>query len=216
MSSVKMKGRTVEEATEAALQVLSARRDEVDVKVLKEGKGAVLGIFGGEEAEVEVSLSIESAEKGRRVLQEILDLAGFIALVSVVREEGDYLYLEVKGEDMGRIIGKNGATLTALQILVSSILSRQAQKRCSVLIDAEGYRKRQEERAARIATEAIDEAVSAGKEVTLPPMDAAERRLVHMAVKEDGRATSFSRGEGSDRRIVISTQKEDEGGKPSA
>ena len=75
MSSVKMKGRTVEEATEAALQVLSARRDEVDVKVLKEGKGAVLGIFGGEEAEVEVSLSIESAEKGRRVLQEILDLA---------------------------------------------------------------------------------------------------------------------------------------------
>jgi len=214
MDAVRMKGRNVEVAVEAALQVLGARREDVDVKVLKEGKGGVLGVFGGEDAEVEVSIKANIEERGTRVLQDILDKAGFDTMVSSNGEKDERLQLEIKGEDMGRIIGKEGATLDALQILVSSILSRGEQKRRNVTIDAEGYRKRREDKMRDLAKDAIEEAVKKGGEVILPPMDASDRRAVHIAVKEDSRVTSFSRGEGPGRRVVISTDKDAEGDRP--
>lgn len=217
MDSVKMKGRNVEEAVAAALEVLGAKKEEVDIVVLKEGKGGVLGMFGGEDAEVEVSKAGSPAEKAKSILQEILDLAGFTTSVSIeVGDDGQSL-LEVKGDDLGRIIGKDGATLIALQTILSSILSRKAGRRESVYIDAQGYKKRRGEKMKSIATDAIEEALSRNKEVILPPMPAPDRREVHMAIQEDGRATSFSQGEGSERRIVVSPNPSSgpaEGGRP--
>lgn len=203
MSKIKMKGKNVEEAVSIALEVLGVGRDDVDVQVISEGKGGMLGMFGGEDAEVEVSLKEELRERGRRLLQEILDKAGFVSIVSAVGEDAERVYLEIKGDDMGRIIGKDGAALEALQTIVSSVLSKAAQKRKYVSIDADGYRKKKEEKMKKTAEEAIGEALAGGREVALPPMSASDRRLIHMAVKEDGRATSISRGEGMSRRVAI-------------
>jgi spoIIIJ-associated protein len=203
MNEVRMKGRSVDEAVDAALQVLGIAKEEASVKVIKEGKSGILGVFGGEEAEVEVSQKGSSAEKGKAVLQDILDKAGFTTIVSVTKEEKGRLFLEVKGEDLGRIIGRDGAALDALQTLVSSILSRGSRRRELVTVDAADYRKRREEKLGRIAREAVDDAIKRGGEVSLPPMSAVERRAVHIAVKEDGRASSISKGEGASRRVVI-------------
>ena len=216
MREVKMKGRSVEEAVEAALQVLGAAKDEVQVKVLKEGKGGVLGVFGGEEAEVEVTLKEDSTEKGKRILQEILDKTGFLTIVSAAKGEEGRLSLEVKGEDLGRIIGRDGATLDALQTIVSAILSRSTRKRELVSIDAAGYRKRRGEKLRRVAEEAITEALEKGREVVLPPMSARDRREVHLTAQEDGRTISYSKGEGGDRRVVIAPAKGEESGSKSS
>ncbi len=212
MSKVTMKGKNVEDAVAAALEVLGATRDDVDVRVINEGKSGVLGMFGGQEAEVEVSRKEETKERARKVLQEILDKAGFVSIVSALDEDADRVYLEIKGDDMGRIIGKEGAALEALQTIVSAILSKSAQKRKYVSIDAAGYKKKKEEKIRRAAEEAIAEALDRKKEVLLPPMSAADRRVVHIVAKEDGRVTTLSRGEGSSRRVAIAPLGEAEGG----
>jgi len=202
----------VEDAVEAAIQVLGISRSEADVKVINEGRAGVLGVFGGQEAEVEVSPLGSTAEMAKGILQELLDRAGFMTLVSIQGEEKGRSRLEIKGEDLGRIIGKEGAALDAIQTLTSAILSRKLHRRAYVSVDAAGYRDKRSEKLKRAASEAIEEALQKGGEVALPPMSARDRREVHLAVKDDGRASSVSRGQGATRRVIVVPQGEGEGG----
>jgi len=206
MRSVKMKGRTVEDAVEAALQVLGAKKEDVDVKVLSEGGGGLLGI-GAREAEVEVVERGNVQKHAERLLQEILDKMGFVAIAKFTGTQGEYIELEIKGEDMGRIIGREGATINSLQYLLSVMLSKSRGERTRVLVDAEGYRQRRQSNLEKRAEEAAAEVVSSGKELTLEPMPPADRRAIHMALKDHPKVTSFSVGEGEERRIVISPKK---------
>ena len=211
MKEIKMKGRNVEDAVSVAIQVLGVNREDVNVKVLNEGRSGVLGVFGGEEAEVLVSTKEALGEKAQGELQAILDKTGFMALVSIVKEEAESIYLEIKGEDMGRIIGKDGAMLGALETILSAILSKTAQGRVFAHIEAAGYQQKREEKLRETVKMAIDDALDAGKDVMLSPMDPKSRREVHLIVKEDGRASSLSKGEGIERRIVISPKRNGEG-----
>jgi len=202
--NVKMKGKSVEEAIDMALQVLGKTREEVDVKVLSEGASGVLGVFGGKDAEVEVSLKLPVGEESKSVVQEILDKMGFLTLVSVKEEEGDNVHLDINGDDMGRIIGRAGATIDALQFLSSLILSKKHAKRVRVIVDAEGYREKRQKMVTRDAEVVAKEVESSGTEKALPPMSAADRRVIHMFIQESfPKLTSYSRGEGADRQVVL-------------
>lgn len=202
--SVKMKGKTVDEAVGLALQVLGKGKEEVDVKVLSEGESGLLGVFGGKEAEVEVSPKMPIGEEGKAVVQDILDKMGFMTLVSIKSEEGDTVSLEIKGEDMGRIIGRAGSSIDSLQYLASLILSKKHSKRIRVLVDAEGYREKRQKMINQDADVVAKEVESTGKEKAMPPMSAADRRLIHMHIQETyPNLTSYSRGEGSGRQIVL-------------
>ena len=204
MKKVKMKGKTVDAAVNAALEVLGRKKEEVEVRVLSEGKEGVLGVFGGEEAEVEVQTKETVGEKGRELLQETLDKMGFMTLVSLAKEEEETVYLDIKGEDMGRIIGKEGTTLDALQYLIGMMLTREHDRRIRVVADAGGYRKRRARRLERVAEEAAVEVERTGREVALSPMPAADRRAIHLALKGNPKVTSFSLGERGERHIVVS------------
>jgi len=202
--SVKMKGKTVEEAITMALQVLGKTRDEVDVKVLNEAEGGVLGVFGGKEAEVEVSPKTALGEQAKAVVQEILDKMGFLTLVSVKSEEEDAVSLDIKGEDMGRIIGRAGSSIDSLQYLATIILSRKHAKRVRVLVDAEGYREKRQKMVNQEADIVAREVEKTGNERPMPPMSAADRRMIHMYIEEKfPNLASFSRGEGQGRQLVI-------------
>lgn len=203
MASVRMKGKTVEEAKQAALSVLKAKEDEVEVKIIDEGESGVLGIFGGREAEVEVTLKQSIGKQAQEILQEILDRGGFLSLVNLRSEEEEAATLDIKGEDMGRIIGKEGNTIDALQYLLTVIFSKQEGKRIRVSIDAEGYRGRREKTLQNIARETAEKAMASGEEITLEPMNAAERRIIHVALQEDSQVTTYSVGERASRRVVV-------------
>ncbi|HNQ97066.1 MAG TPA: Jag N-terminal domain-containing protein, partial [Treponemataceae bacterium] len=122
--SVRMKGRTTEEAIKSALEVLKAGREEVDVRVISEGEQAVLGVFGGKDAEVEVKIKLDIAEEAKNILQDILDRAGHITQVYIQDDTAETASLEIKADDPARVIGKDGATLAAIQYLVSIISNR--------------------------------------------------------------------------------------------
>jgi len=207
MKSIIMKGKNTEEAIKAALAVLGINSEQAEVKVIKEGKPAVMGIIGGEEAEVEVSLKKPTGEESRQVLQDILDKMGLLAVVDLNKDESENIVLVVKGEDMGRIIGKEGTMLKALEILVNAITWKATGEKIHASIDAGGYREKRITAIQRLANDAADDVIRSGEEKILPYMEAADRRIIHLYLKENANVTTLSRGEGRERRIVISPKK---------
>ncbi len=207
MSIVKMKGRTTEDAIKSALEVLKTDKENVDIRIITEGEPGVLGVFGGKEAEVEVKMKMDIAEEAKNILQDVLDKMGFIANVYIQDNTEEGVSLDIKGDDLSRIIGKDGATLSSLQYLVSVMANKGKEKRKRVEVDCGGYRKKQERRVEKIASETAEEVEISGKEIELPPMNARERRIVHMAIKNLPKVSSYSIGEKNDRRVVVSPKK---------
>lgn len=203
MKRMKMKGKTVEEAVSAAAQVLGVPQDQLTYRVVSEGKGGVMGLFGGQEAEVEVREKGDPAKEANEVLQEIINKMGLLAVGEIVDSSPGDVSLNIKGEELGQIIGKQGATLIAAQTIISTIISNLFGERVRVHLDAGGYLERQADALRRVARQAADDVVETGKEKELPPMSASDRRIVHMALKDNEKVTTFSKGEGADRRLII-------------
>lgn len=206
-SKVRMKGRTTEDAIKAALEVLKVGRESAEIRIISESESGVLGVFGGKEAEVEVSQKLSHEDEAKSILQDILDKSNYIANVYLEKATEDAICLEIKGEDIPRIIGKEGQTLDALQYITSIIANKGRENRKRISVEAGGYRKKQESRVEKIAQEAAEEVLISGKEVVLPPMTARERRIVHVTIKNNDKLSSSSTGERSDRRVVITLKK---------
>lgn len=206
-NTVRMKGRTTEEAIKSALEVLKAAKEDVEVRIVSEGEQGVLGVFGGKDAEVEVKLKTDIAEEAKDVLQDILDRAGHITQVYVQDDSPETASLEIKADDPARVIGKDGATLSALQYLVSVISNRGRELKKRVEVDCGGYRKKQEKRIEKIARETAEEVEISDKEIELPPMTPRERRIVHMTIKDSAKVSSYSVGDRDNRRVIIAPIK---------
>src|SRR3989339_437841 len=207
MKKIKIKGKSVEEAKGHGLKILGLKEEDVDLAIITEGKPGVLGMFGGEECEVEIRQKISAAADAKEILQEILNRLALVAVAEIVSEEENSVALDVKGEDLGKIIGKDGAMLSSLQLIVSSIISRDFSRKIYVNIDAGGYRSNHEQALCRLAKEAAKDVASSGIEKALPPMSAADRRIIHMALKEEEGVTTYSEGEREGRRLIITPNK---------
>ncbi|MCU0640952.1 MAG: KH domain-containing protein [Candidatus Margulisbacteria bacterium] len=207
MKSIKMKGKTVEEATEAAYAVLGVEKGKGKVKVINEGKPAMMGIIGGEEAEVELVASEGFGVEARETLQKLLDMMGMLAAAEIVNEGEGEVSIAVKGEDMGRIIGKEGAMLKSLEVIIGAMTAKIAGERIRVHIDAGGYREKRVKSLERLAAEIADEVESTGVEKVLPYMEAADRRAMHVYLANNPKITTFSKGEGKERRLVIAPKQ---------
>lgn len=203
MKSIKMKGKNVEEAVESALAVLGIERDKVVIRTINEGKPAMMGIIGGEEAEVEVIVKESGAEEARAALQNIMDKMGFLAIAEVVSDSPEGVKLSVKGEDMGRIIGKEGAMLKSLETVVGAIVRKIMGVPTRVRIDAGGYVEKRERVLQKLAADLADEVASTGVEKALPYMEASDRRVIHLYLQDNPKVKSYSVGEGKERRMII-------------
>jgi spoIIIJ-associated protein len=111
--------------------------------------------------------------------------------------------LEIEGRDAGRIIGKKGQTLMALQFLSNRVINRPGKKRRHVIIDAEGYRARREDSLSSMARRLGRQAVEEGKIITFEPMNPQDRRVVHLALAKFPGVVTKSDGEGEARRVQI-------------
>lgn len=113
------------------------------------------------------------------------------------------LYATITGGDVGRLIGKNGRTLAALEYLIYIIVNNEEERNIRVHLDAGNYRERQADRLRHIATQAANRVRKTGFAVELEPMSPAERRLIHMVIADESGVMSESSGEGRGRRVVI-------------
>ncbi len=203
MKKLAMKGKDVKEAVNAASKVLGKGIDEIEYRVINEGKSGVLGVFGGEDAEIEAWGKTSPGEEAKNILQEILDKLGLMAIAEKKRDENGEIELNIKGEDLGQIIGKDGATLKALQTVMVAIIGNIYKEKIRVYVDAGGYKERHEKALERLALDAAKDVEESGKEKVLPPMTAADRRIIHICLKDSDKITTYSQGEGADRRLVI-------------
>jgi spoIIIJ-associated protein len=146
----------------------------------------------------------EDLEAGVGVLRDLLALMGVdaeVALDEGPRHEG----IDVMGPDLGALIGRGGENLVALQQITSAITSRRVGRTVHVPLDIEGYRKRREEQLREIARRVASRVRASGQAVTLEPMLAYERRIVHLAVQDAPGVKTESVGVDPNRRVVISS-----------
>ena len=120
-----------------------------------------------------------------------------------VVDRGEEILAEISGGDAGRLIGKGGRTLAALEFLSNAVVNKGDADPIRVVIDVGGYKRRRDERLRQVAERAASRVRKGGREVELEPMSGAERRIVHMALADDVDVYTESTGEGRGRRVVV-------------
>lgn len=144
------------------------------------------------------------ADTAIAALQDILKYfnVGEVVIDEYEGDEGE-LILDITGDDLAVLIGRHGRTLDSLQFLISSITSRKVGHRYPIVVDVEGYKSRQRQKIEGIARSAASKAFNQNRSIKLRPMTPYERRLVHIALRDDDRVETISEGEGRARRVVI-------------
>ena len=118
-------------------------------------------------------------------------------------DEPAEIQLEISGRDAGRVIGKKGQVLAAVQYLTNRIVNRPGLDRRYVTVDAEGYRSRRDNTLASMARRLGKQAVDEGKIITFEPMNPRDRRVIHLALAKFEGVVTKSEGEGDERRVQI-------------
>jgi spoIIIJ-associated protein len=148
----------------------------------------------------------ERTENALSFVQQVLDdmdMECDVQLRPAKPEEPLEIQLEITGPDSGRVIGKKGQVLAALQYLTNRVVNRPGIERRYVTVDAEGYRSRRDDTLATMARRLGKQAVEGGKIITFEPMNPRDRRVIHLALAKFEGVITKSEGEGDDRRVQI-------------
>jgi spoIIIJ-associated protein len=157
---------------------------------------------GHEDDRKPVDLDGQVAE-AREILTRILDLMGERGEITVTEEDSEGIELAIKGDGSGLLIGRHGQTLDALEYLVNRILARKVKDTVPITIDSESYRERRRRQLHRMALSMAEQTKREHTTVTLEPMPPRDRRIVHLALKDDPLITTRSTGEGFMRAVEI-------------
>jgi spoIIIJ-associated protein len=216
--TVEAEGETVGEAKWTALRELERRypgldKSSVRFAVVSEGERGLLGVGY---APARVVASVEGAATAARaeeepgspaaLLRELVERvsASLGAPVAVTIDEDDEtLTARLSGPDLGLVIGKHGQTIDAIQYLANAIVWRGREDRKSVVVDAAGYRDRRRASLEQLADRAAGEARAARKEVSLEPMSAVERKIVHLHLQDREDVETTSEGTEPSRYVVV-------------
>jgi Predicted RNA-binding protein len=206
VKSVEKTGKTVDEAIQAALEELGVKREEAKIEVLDEGAKGFLGILGARPARVRVTVDNSLDAKvnaAREFLAGLLERMNVSAEIETEIGEDQLVYMRMSGRRMGVVIGRRGQTLDAIQYLVNLVANKLPGPRARIVLDAEGYRDKRAETLRNLATRLAAKAKSERRKTVLEPMNALERRIVHLALADDTEVETRSEGEEPYRRVVI-------------
>lgn len=201
--SLEARGKTADEAVAVGLARLGLAREQVEVEVIDPGSRGFLGL-GAREAAVKLTPKLSPPQAVRLTVEEILAAGGFATRVATEWDEATGIVtVSVAGEDLGLLIGRRGRTLDALQSLLNVACCRPPAGPRQVLLDVGGYRQRRAETVTRMALRGAESVRRTGRSVSLEPMPASERRLVHLALQDCGDLATRSEGRDPERRVII-------------
>jgi len=143
------------------------------------------------------------ADAAVATISDILRHMGIEASIEEYEGDEGELILDIVGDDLGILIGRHGRTLDALQVLVSAITNRRLEQRYPIVVDISGYRHRRRLKLEEIARHAADRAARQRQAVELRPMTSFERRVIHIALRDDRRVTTESEGVEPRRMVVV-------------
>lgn len=207
MEYIQISAKTVDDAITEALIQLGVTSEQLEYEVIEKGSTGFLGI-NSKKAIIKARKKETLEDKVRSFLDEMFRAMNMEVVVELTYdEESKNMDIELKGTDMGILIGKRGQTLDAIQYLVSIVANKDTEEYIHVKMDTENYRKRRRETVENLARNLAYKVKRTKKPVTLEPMNAYERRIIHSALQNDKYVSTYSEGEEPYRHVVIALSK---------
>jgi len=229
-SNLEMIAPTVEKAVDKGLDQLGLSRDQVQIEILDEGGS---GLFGIGERQARVRLTVTAATEqstsdevvqsspepspdlentmaiAQATVQELLEHMSVFASVSTRLGTGDDydssppIVVDIAGNDLSILIGRDAETLNALQLITRTIVGKEIGHSAHLIVDVEGYRERRESNLRKLAQRMASQAITTGRRQSLEPMSPAERRIIHIELRENSDVRTESSGQDPKRKVVI-------------
>lgn len=219
MQAYEFEGKTTEEAIENASRELNLSKDEMEIEVLEPGSAGIFGLVGSRKARIRVVLEVETPEDtpaavlageeesgltiAKETLETILSLIPMEGITVSAQNTDGTITLNIEGDSSGLLIGRKGRTLDALQFIVNKIVNKALEKRNQVVVDSENYRARRKDQLINMALKMGDKAKKLRKPVATNILNPHDRRIVHLALRDDDKLDTKSRGEGLLKKVVI-------------
>lgn len=216
-------GKTTNEAIENGLKELKVSKDMVEIKVIEEEKRSFYNILAPRVVKVELTVkenikeqkeekekpqkkfnqNREEIEKGLENIKVFLNkfLDKDMKYIAQIKEND--IYVEVKGENLNYLIGYRGENINAMQTILSSIANKNSTSKIRVYLDIAGYREKRLKTLEDLAEKIARTVVRTGKAITLEPMTAYERKIIHTKLQNHSKVKTFSKGEEPYRKVVI-------------
>lgn len=203
-------GKTVNDAITEACEAYGVPSDKLDYHVVEEGSSGFLGI-GSKLAKIEAKVKEEELsidQTAKNFLTDVFHAMNYAVDIDAFYDENEKtLDVDLKGDEMGILIGKRGQTLDSLQYLVSLVVNKGTEDYIRVKVDTENYRKRRKETLENLAKNISYKVKRTKRSVSLEPMNPYERRIIHSALQNDKYVTTHSEGEEPFRRVVVTLRK---------
>lgn len=208
MEFIEISAKNVDDAITEACQQLGATSDQIEYEVVDKGSAGFLGL-GSKNAVIKVRKKQVSVEEHiRAFLNSVFSAMNMeVELLIQVNEDEKTIDVELKGTDMGILIGKRGQTLDSLQYLTNLALNKKMEDYYKVKIDTEDYRKRRRDTLENLARNIAYKVKRTKRPVNLEPMNPFERRIIHSALQSDRYVTTHSEGEEPYRHVVVTLKK---------
>ena len=228
-------GKTTQEAIDNGLKELKVSKDKVDIKVLEEeNKKSFFSILTPRVVKVELTLKENVKEEKReyqkreekpkreydhniedineakeRVVKFLKDWLTQVdeSLVYEIKIEDYTIFVDIKGQAAGLLIGYRGESLNAMQTILSTIANRNFNEKIKIILDIENYREKRAKILEELAEKVSKTVLKNGKSITLEPMSAYERKIIHTKLQDNTKVETYSIGEGDNRRVVIAKIK---------
>ncbi len=231
--TIEVEGKNIDAAIAMACAEFDLPREKLNIEIISEGSSGLFGFVGAKKASIRASIMSfdmemddsqeihavraeskdtapsnvavddeSAAAEAREILEGILKMMNLDFPVKTEETE-ENVVLNIVGDGSGLIIGRGGQTLDAMQYIVNKALGKNGRKRKRIILDTENYRHKRKNTLTALAEKLGAKAKQAKKPVTVNPMNAHDRRIIHMALQNDTDLTTKSRGEGTFRKIII-------------
>lgn len=226
-------GKTSTEAIEKGLNELKVSKSKVDIKILEsEDKRSFFSILTPRVVKVEMRLkevaeepkqevkepkaenkkvvrsenvdNTDAINSSKKFLDEFIEKLPSKELSYEIAEEGNIIKVDIKGDDTGYLIGYRGEVLNSIQTVLTNIASKSSKEKAKVIVNIGGFREKREKDLQNLAVKIAGTVIKTKKSITLEPMSAYERKIIHTKLQENDKVKTFSVGEEPYRKVVVS------------
>lgn len=207
MDFIEVTAKTVDDAITDALVQLGTTSDQIEYEVIEKGSSGFLG-FNSKPARIKVRKKYTVEDHIENFLNQVFEAMDLKVEIIIQKSDEENVYdVELKGDEMGVLIGKRGQTLDSLQYLTNLAINKHAENYVKVKLDTEDYRKRRKETLENLARNIAYKVKRTKKPVSLEPMNPFERRVIHSALQNDRYVVTHSEGDEPYRHVVITLKR---------
>lgn len=207
MEFMEFSAKTVDDAITEALIAFGTTSDQIEYEVVEKGSSGFLG-FNSKPAKIKARKKFTIEDAVKDFLTDVFRAMDMQVEILVNHEEENHVVeVELKGDDMGVLIGKRGQTLDSLQYLANLAVNKQSDTYVKVKLDTEDYRKRRRDTLENLAKNIAYKVKRTKRPVSLEPMNPFERRVIHSALQNDRYVSTHSEGDEPYRHVVVTLKR---------